>query len=97
MTRLFTVSRTLGLTKKQPWKSIANLSTLIEKLLQNLGADYTVIGADVNIEAGAILANHYNEREEDTVYVILEGVRDSSSSRPLFEDETDKMAIASSK
>jgi len=37
----------LGLDKKQPWKSIANLSTLIEKLLQNLGADYAVIGADI--------------------------------------------------
>ena len=29
----------------------------------------SIIGQDVNIEAGAILANHYNERADDTVYV----------------------------
>ena len=34
-----------------------------------------VIGQDVNIEAGAILANHYNERADDTVYVRHRGER----------------------
>lgn len=31
------------------------------------------IGHGVNIEAGAILCNHYNEREDDTVYVHVDG------------------------
>ena len=35
----------------------------------------SIIGHDVNIEAGAILANHYNEREDDTVFVHVEGQR----------------------
>jgi len=35
----------------------------------------SIIGHDVNIEAGAILANHYNEREDDTVFVIVDGRR----------------------
>ena len=33
----------------------------------------SIIGHDVNIEAGAILCNHYNEREDDTVYVAQYG------------------------
>ena len=35
----------------------------------------SIIGHDVNIEAGAILANHYNEREDDTVFVHIDGKR----------------------
>lgn len=35
----------------------------------------SIIGHEVNIEAGAILANHYNERDDDTVYVHHEGRR----------------------
>ena len=35
----------------------------------------SIIGHQVNIEAGDILANHYNEREDDTVYVCHEGQR----------------------
>lgn len=35
----------------------------------------TIVGHDVNIEAGAILANHYNERADDTVYVHIDGQR----------------------
>lgn len=35
----------------------------------------SIIGHDVNIEAGAILANHYNERSDDTVYVWHGGQR----------------------
>lgn len=38
----------------------------------------SIIGAEVNIEAGAVLANHYNEREDDTVYVMLKGKRIST-------------------
>lgn len=38
----------------------------------------SIIGHGVNIEAGAILANHYNEREDDTVYVVLDGQRIST-------------------
>lgn len=38
----------------------------------------SIIGHDVNIEAGAILANHYNEREDDTVYVHYQGKRIST-------------------
>lgn len=38
----------------------------------------SIIGCDVNIEAGAILCNHYNEREDDTVYVISDGQRIST-------------------
>lgn len=33
----------------------------------------SIIGHDVNIEAGAILCNHYNEREDDTVFVHVDG------------------------
>lgn len=38
----------------------------------------SIIGHDVNIEAGAILANHYNEREDDTVFVRIDGQRVST-------------------
>lgn len=35
----------------------------------------SIIGHNVNIEAGAIMANHYNERDDDTVFVHWEGER----------------------
>ena len=35
----------------------------------------SIIGHNVNIEAGAILCNHYNEREDDIVYVVNNGER----------------------
>ena len=38
----------------------------------------SIIGHEVNIEAGAILANHYNERNDDTVFVNIEGRRIST-------------------
>lgn len=38
----------------------------------------SIIGQNVNIEAGAILANHYNERDDDTVYVHWAGQRQST-------------------
>ena len=38
----------------------------------------SIIGHNVNIEAGAILCNHYNEREDDTVFVHVDGQRIST-------------------
>lgn len=38
----------------------------------------SIIGHDVNVEAGAILCNHYNEREDDTVFVWINGERIST-------------------
>lgn len=38
----------------------------------------SIIGQNVNIEAGAILANHYNERNDDTVFVRNNGKRIST-------------------
>ena len=38
----------------------------------------SIIGREVNIEAGVILCNHYNEREDDTVYVHVDGRRIST-------------------
>jgi bifunctional N-acetylglucosamine-1-phosphate-uridyltransferase/glucosamine-1-phosphate-acetyltransferase GlmU-like protein len=35
----------------------------------------SIIGHDVNVEAGAILCNHYNEREDDTVFVVVDDKR----------------------
>jgi bifunctional N-acetylglucosamine-1-phosphate-uridyltransferase/glucosamine-1-phosphate-acetyltransferase GlmU-like protein len=33
----------------------------------------SIIGDDVNIEAGAILANHHNDREDKSVWVLIDG------------------------
>ena len=38
----------------------------------------SIIGHNVNIEAGAILCNHYNEREDDIVYIHYGGERIST-------------------
>lgn len=38
----------------------------------------SIIGHDVNVEAGAIFCNHYNEREDDTVFVWVDGERIST-------------------
>lgn len=38
----------------------------------------SIIGQDVNVEAGAIFCNHYNEREDDTVFVWVDGKRIST-------------------
>jgi bifunctional N-acetylglucosamine-1-phosphate-uridyltransferase/glucosamine-1-phosphate-acetyltransferase GlmU-like protein len=35
----------------------------------------SIIGCDVNIEAGAVLANHFNERLDKTIWVEFEGKR----------------------
>lgn len=33
----------------------------------------SIIGNDVNIEAGAVLANHHNDREDKSVWVLIDG------------------------
>lgn len=38
----------------------------------------SIIGHDVNVEAGAIFCNHYNECEDDTVFVRVDGKRIST-------------------
>ncbi len=38
----------------------------------------SIIGHDVNVEGGAVFANHYNERKDDTVFVIVDGKRVST-------------------
>jgi bifunctional N-acetylglucosamine-1-phosphate-uridyltransferase/glucosamine-1-phosphate-acetyltransferase GlmU-like protein len=33
----------------------------------------SIVGSDVNIEAGAVLANHFNERDDKTIWVLVDG------------------------
>ena len=33
----------------------------------------SIVGADVNLEAGAVLANHFNERADKSIFVLLDG------------------------
>jgi UDP-N-acetylglucosamine diphosphorylase / glucose-1-phosphate thymidylyltransferase / UDP-N-acetylgalactosamine diphosphorylase / glucosamine-1-phosphate N-acetyltransferase / galactosamine-1-phosphate N-acetyltransferase len=33
----------------------------------------SVVGADVNLEAGVVLANHYNERQDRSISVLING------------------------
>lgn len=35
----------------------------------------SIIGDGVNIEAGAILANHHNDRDDKSIWVLVEGER----------------------
>lgn len=35
----------------------------------------SVLGEGVNLEAGSIIANHYNERSDKTIHVNIEGIR----------------------
>ncbi len=35
----------------------------------------SIVGSRVNLEAGAIIANHFNEREDKTIFVLLDGKR----------------------
>ena len=55
---------------EEPWRIVENLCESITHLIEILDDDAhfnfvgdSIIGNDVNIEAGAILCNHYNERE----------------------------------
>jgi NDP-sugar pyrophosphorylase family protein len=31
----------------------------------------SILGSDVNMEAGSVIANHYNERKDKTIYVLI--------------------------
>jgi bifunctional N-acetylglucosamine-1-phosphate-uridyltransferase/glucosamine-1-phosphate-acetyltransferase GlmU-like protein len=33
----------------------------------------SIVGSDVNIEAGAVLANHFNEYDDKTIWVLMNG------------------------
>lgn len=35
----------------------------------------SIVGSDVNMEAGAVIANHFNERQDKTIAVIVDGKR----------------------
>lgn len=41
----------------------------------------SLIGSDVNMEAGSVIANHYNERRDKTISVIIDDVRTSIGVR----------------
>jgi UDP-N-acetylglucosamine diphosphorylase / glucose-1-phosphate thymidylyltransferase / UDP-N-acetylgalactosamine diphosphorylase / glucosamine-1-phosphate N-acetyltransferase / galactosamine-1-phosphate N-acetyltransferase len=31
----------------------------------------SILGSDINMEAGSVIANHYNERKDKTIYVLI--------------------------
>ncbi len=33
----------------------------------------SIVGSNVNLEAGAVIANHFNERKDKTIFVLLDG------------------------
>ncbi len=35
----------------------------------------SILGSHVNMEAGSIIANHFNERDDKTIFVMIEGKR----------------------
>ena len=35
----------------------------------------SIIGSQVNLEAGSILANHHNDRENKDIYVLIDGIQ----------------------
>lgn len=35
----------------------------------------SIIGSEVNLEAGAVIANHFNERDDKTIYVLANGAK----------------------
>jgi UDP-N-acetylglucosamine diphosphorylase / glucose-1-phosphate thymidylyltransferase / UDP-N-acetylgalactosamine diphosphorylase / glucosamine-1-phosphate N-acetyltransferase / galactosamine-1-phosphate N-acetyltransferase len=35
----------------------------------------SIIGSHVNMEAGSLIANHYNERQDKTIHVVINGQR----------------------
>jgi bifunctional UDP-N-acetylglucosamine pyrophosphorylase / glucosamine-1-phosphate N-acetyltransferase len=35
----------------------------------------SIVGSDVNMEAGAVIANHFNERQDKTIAVLVDGKR----------------------
>src|SRR6187549_3344752 len=37
----------------------------------------SILGSQVNMEAGSIIANHFNERDDKTIFVMIDGKRSS--------------------
>lgn len=44
-------------------------------------AGNSIIGSNVNIEAGAVLANHFNEREDKTIVLNIDGFKNILPSK----------------
>ncbi|MDH5366856.1 MAG: LpxA family transferase [Cyclobacteriaceae bacterium] len=53
-------------------------------LLQNISVAHfnfigdSIIGNNVNFEAGALIANHYNEREIKTIFVLIDSITNNT-------------------
>lgn len=41
----------------------------------------SLLGSDVNLEAGAVIANHYNERKDHTIFVCIDGQIHSTNAK----------------
>lgn len=41
----------------------------------------SIIGSSVNMEAGSVIANHFNERQDKTIYILDNGIRSAITSR----------------
>lgn len=41
----------------------------------------SIIGSNVNMEAGSIVANHHNDREDKNIFVLVEGKASSTGSQ----------------
>lgn len=40
----------------------------------------SILGSHVNMEAGSIIANHYNERKNKTIYIMVDGIPHASDA-----------------
>lgn len=41
----------------------------------------SIIGSNVNMEAGSVIANHYNERKDKTIFILISGKRHAIDSQ----------------
>lgn len=41
----------------------------------------SIIGSNVNMEAGSVIANHFNERDDKTIFVLINGTRMAINSQ----------------
>ena len=51
----------------------------------------SILGSHVNMEAGSVIANHYNERKDKTIFVLIDGQAQSVASEKfgaLVGDQT---------
>lgn len=51
----------------------------------------SIIGSNVNMEAGSVIANHFNERNDKTIFIMINGTRmaiDSQKFGALVGDHT---------